>query len=117
MLQPQRIASDLQLAKELAAKLDAEKGVAENALLADADAAAQPGGAAPMEDGSPVSGGEDAPAAAVTEDGEEASAEAQVRSCAGPLPSRLTPSVSMCICQGPPFSWAFCAATTCWADP
>ena len=91
LLQPQRIASDLKLARELAAKLDAEKGVAENALLADADAAAQPGGAAPMEDGSPVSGGEDAPAAVSMENGEEASAEAQVGSCAGPLPGRLLP--------------------------
>ena len=97
LLQPQRIASDLKLAKELAAKLDAEKGVAENPLLADDAPTAQPGGAAPapMEDGSPVSGGDDAPPATAMEDGEEASAEAQVRPRRGPLPGRLLPSVSM----------------------
>lgn len=86
MVQPQRIASDLKLARELAAKLDAEKGVADdNPLLAGGESAAQANCAAPvaMEDGSPVSGGEDggedAAPAASREEGEEESVEEQVR--------------------------------------
>lgn len=81
-LQPQRVTSDLKLARELAAKLDAEKGVAENPLLVGGDAnGAQANGASAsaMEDGSPVSGGEEAPPAAGREEGEEESAEEQVR--------------------------------------
>lgn len=60
--------------RELAAKLDAEKGITENALLASPEA----NGAAPSSNGSSPLAGE-AEAAAAREDGEEDSPEEQVR--------------------------------------
>jgi len=63
--QPARLASDLGLARELASKLDAEKGITENPLLADGSSANGKGTSAPNSGGStPAERDEDAAAAA-----------------------------------------------------
>ena len=70
---PHTLACD---AQELAAKLDAEKGISENALLA----AAQANGVSPTSPAgsSPAAGHAEAAAEAAKEEGEEESAEEQV---------------------------------------
>lgn len=69
---PARLASDLALARELASKLDAEKGIASNSLLASAS----PPAAAAVEGNAAAADGE--AAAAAKEDGEGESLEEQV---------------------------------------
>lgn len=117
-MQPQRVASDLRLAKELAAKLDTEKGISENPLLASGDATQQANGAAPaaMEDGSPVSGGEEAAAGTGKEEGEEESAEEQVRGrgCAS-LPFWLLHTVMVHLHQDAGASANKCSPIGCFA--